>query len=205
MSGPRKRRFPKHSSRTLYLYFLIYNLGSRVPKLVREKVITQWLQGFTRHEIAENNGIGEGTVTEIVKDYVENHSDVDKQREFVVALMREGTDLDHFASSVRLNRFAEKLDVDQENFERFLANLEVYCFKKNMEINDFIKSVDDICSMSNRMQVPVKDLPHKLQQMLNEANLLAEEVKRKDKSWPAMDACLRRLRRRQQYAQLGFY
>ena len=74
-----------------------------------------------------------------------------------------------------------------------------------MEINDFIKSVNDVCSMSNRMQVPVKDLPHKLQQMLNEANLLAEEVKRKDKSWPAMDSILRRLRRSQQYAQQGFY
>ena len=56
-------------------------------------MITQWLQGFARHKIAENNGIGDGTVTEIVKDYGENHSDVDKQREFVVALMREGTDL----------------------------------------------------------------------------------------------------------------
>ena len=97
-----------------------------------------------------------------------------------MALMREGTDLDHFASSVRLNRFAEKLDVDQENFERFLVNLEVHCFKKNKEINDFIKSVNDICSMSNRMQVPVEDLPHKLQQMVNEANLLAEEVKQKE-------------------------
>ena len=61
------------------------------------------------------------------------------------------------------------------------------------------------CSMSNAMQVPVKDLPHKLQQMLNEANLLAEEVKRKDKSWPAMESILRRVRRREQYAQQGFY
>ena len=49
-----------------------------------------------------------------------------------------------------------------------------------MEINDFIKSVNDICSMSNGMQMPVKDLPHKLQQMLNEVNLLAEDVKRKE-------------------------
>jgi hypothetical protein len=179
-------------------------LGLKVPKLVREKVITEWLQGFTRNMIAENNNIGDGTVTEIVKDYRENRSDVDKQREFVAALMREGTDLDNFASSVRLNRFVEKHRIDQGNFETFLPNLEEYCFKKNMEINDFIKSVDDICSMSNRMQVPVKDLPHKLQQMLNEANLLAEEVKRKHKSWPVMDAIMRMMERNQQNGQQGF-
>ena len=107
--------------------------------------------------------------------------------------MREGTDLDHFASSVRLNRFAEKLDLDQENFE------------ENMEVNDFIKSVDDICSLSKRLQVPVKGLPHKLQEMLNEANLLAEEVRRKDKSWPKMDAIIRRMERNKQKRQQGFY
>lgn len=172
--------------------------------MVREKVITEWLQGFTRRVIAKNNNIGEGTVREIVKDYKENHSDVDKQREFVAALMREGTDLDSFASSVRLNRFAEKLGADQENFETFLTNLEEYCFKKNMNINDFIKSVDDLCSISERMQVPLKDLPHKLQQMLNEANLPAEEVKRKNKSWPVMEAIMRRMEHYQQNRQEGF-
>ena len=121
-------------------------------------------------------------------------------------LMREGTDLDNFASSVRLNRFVEKLGIDQENFETFLANLEEYCFKKNMEINEFIKSVDDSCSISKRMRVPVKDLPHKLQQMLNEANLLAEEVKRKKpgKFEKLMESYMRKKRRIQQNGQQGF-
>jgi hypothetical protein len=159
--------------------------------------MTEWLQGFTRDKIAENNGIGQATVTEIVKDYRENHSDVDKQREFVAALRREGTDLNNFGSSVRLNKFAEKFGIDQENFETFLPNLEEYCFKENMQVKDFIKIVDDICSLSKRMQVPVKDLLHKLQQML-------DEIKRKDKSWPKMDAIIRRMKRNQQYAQQGF-
>lgn len=187
-------------------YTFLYILGLKVPKLVREKVITEWLQGFTRDKIAENNGVGKGTVTEIVNDYRENHSDVDKQREFVAALRREGTDLDNFASSVRLNRFVEKLGIDQENFETLLANLEEYCFKKNMEINEFIKSVDDSCSISKRMQVPVKDLPQKLQQMFNEASLLAKEVKRTKpgKFEKLMDSYMRRMSRIQQNGQQGF-
>jgi hypothetical protein len=172
-------------------------LGLKVPKLVREKVITEWLQGFTRDKIAENNGIGQATVTEIVKEYRENYSDVDKQREFVSALRREGTGLDNFASSVRLNRFAEKFGIDEENFETFLPNLEEYCFKENMQVKDFIKIVDDICTLSKGMQVPVKDLLNKLQQML-------DEIKRKDKSWPKMDAMIRRMERNQRYAQRGF-
>jgi transposase len=42
-------------------------LASKIPKVVREKVITEWQQGQTRDNIAKNNDIGDGTVTEIIK------------------------------------------------------------------------------------------------------------------------------------------
>lgn len=155
---------------------------------------TEWLQGFTRDKIAENNSIGDGTVTEIVKGYKENHSDTDKQREFVVALMREGTDLSFIASSIRLKRFTERRGIKDVQLESLLVNVEEHCFKQNRNMNDFIKSVNDVCSMSNRMQVTVEELPHKLQQMVNEANQLAKEIKRKkaDKSWAWMDSYIKR-------------
>ena len=160
-------------------YIFLYNLGTKIPKVVREKVITEWLQGFTRDKIAENNDIGDGTVTEIINDYRENDSDIDKQREFVVALMRKGIDLNLFASSIRLNRFTERLGIDEEQLESFLVNVQEHCFKKNKETNDFIKSVNDACSMSNRMQVTVEELPQKQQQMVNDLNLLEKDIKRK--------------------------
>ena len=154
-------------------------MGTKIPKAVREKVLTEWLQGVTRDKIAENNGIAYGTVTEIIKDYRENHSDIDKQREFVLALMKEGTDLNLFASSIRLKRFTERLGIDEEQLESFLVNVQEHCFKKNKEANDFIKSVNDACSMSNKMQVTVEELPYKQQQMANELNLLEKDIKRK--------------------------
>ena len=135
------------------LIFSYIYLGLKIPKVVREKVITEWLQGFTRDKIAENNDIGDGTVTEIINDYRENDSDIDKQREFVVALMRKGIDLNLFASSIRLNRFTERLGIEEEQLESFLVNVQEHCFKKNKETNDFIKSVNDACSISNKMQV----------------------------------------------------
>ena len=143
----------------MFLYFLIYSLGSKIPKVVREKVITEWLQGLSRDKIAENNDIGDGTVTEIINDYRENDSDVDKQREFVVALMRKGIDLNIFAYSIRLNRFTERLGIEEEQLESFLVNVQEHCFKKNKEANDFKKSVNDACRMTNKMQVTVEELP----------------------------------------------
>ena len=100
--------------------------------------------------------------------------------------MREGTDLNLFASSIRLKRFTERLGIDEEQLESFLVNVQEHCFKKNKETNDFIKSVNDACSMSNRLQVTVEELPHKLQQMVNELNLLEKDIKRKKPEWTLM-------------------
>ena len=93
--------------------------------------------------------------------------------------MRKGIDLNLFASSIRLNRFTERLGIDEEQLESFLVNVQEHCFKKNKETNDFIKSVNDACSISNRMQVTVEELPYKLQQMVNELNLLEKDIKQK--------------------------
>lgn len=94
--------------------------------------------------------------------------------------MREGTDLSLFASSISLKRYTEKLGVNEEQIESLLVNVEEHCFKKRIETKEFIKIANDAgCNMSNRMQVSVEDLPHQLQQMVNESNLLAEEIERK--------------------------
>jgi signal transduction protein with GAF and PtsI domain len=96
-----------------------------------------------------------------------------------VALMREGTDLNLFASSIRLKKFTERLGIDEERLESFLVNVQEHCFKKNKETNDFIKSVNDACRVSNRMETSIEDLPEKLQDMKNELNLLEKDIKQK--------------------------
>jgi hypothetical protein len=96
-----------------------------------------------------------------------------------VALMREGTDLNLFASSIRLKKFTERLGIDEERLDSFLVNVQEHCFKKDKETNDFIKSVNDACRVSNRMETSIEDLPGKLQDMKNELNLLEKDIKRK--------------------------
>ena len=93
--------------------------------------------------------------------------------------MREGTDLNLFASSIRLKKFTERLGIDEERLDSFLVNAQEHCFKKDKETNDFIKSVNDACRVSNRMETSIEDLPGKLQDMKNELNLLEKDIKRK--------------------------
>jgi hypothetical protein len=66
----------------------------------------------------------------------------------------------------------------KKQLESFLVNVQEHCFKKNKETNDFIKSVNEACDMANKMQVSVKDLPYKIQQMVNESSRLTREIRR---------------------------
>ena len=47
---------------------------AKIPQSIKTKVLNEWLQGFTRNKIAENNGIGAGTVTDIHQQARKRHS-----------------------------------------------------------------------------------------------------------------------------------
>jgi hypothetical protein len=38
-------------------------MGGKIPKTITKRVITQWLYGFSRDQIAKDNQIGAGTVS----------------------------------------------------------------------------------------------------------------------------------------------
>ena len=78
-----------------------------------KKVITQWLYGISRDQIAKANQIGAGTVSAIIKqckeqkqqEYAaEDGSEFDLIRQVAVVLKREGLDVNSFASSIRLKK-----------------------------------------------------------------------------------------------------
>ena len=52
-------------------------MGGKIPTTITKRVITQWLYGFPRDQIAKANQIGAGTVSAIVKQCKEQ-----KQQEY---------------------------------------------------------------------------------------------------------------------------
>jgi hypothetical protein len=89
-------------------------MGGKIPSTIRRQVITQWLYGFSRDQIAKANQIGAGTVSEIIKQCKQkehpdgNYSEFDLIRELSVMLKREDVDVNTFASSIRLQRKLEQ-------------------------------------------------------------------------------------------------
>jgi hypothetical protein len=94
-------------------------MGGKVPEPIRSKVLREWLEGIPRRQIARENQIGTGTVSEIIKTIKEIDSEarIDILRETVIMLRREGLSIDDFAQSIHLKQFLNKLGLNDEQLE----------------------------------------------------------------------------------------
>ncbi len=77
-------------------------MGSKIPRPVRLEVIRKWLQGQRRDQIANEIGIGAGTVSGIVKEYRKDDPEFDLLREVALNLKNRGMSIESFAALIRL-------------------------------------------------------------------------------------------------------
>ena len=73
----------------------------------RAQVIKEWLSGNTRDEIAQNNKIGAGSVSNIINDWKKglDNTDYYSMRELSIFLKKEGITLNDLGPLVRLNNY----------------------------------------------------------------------------------------------------
>jgi chromosome segregation ATPase len=159
-------------------------MTSRLPPEIKEQVLTLWLKAYSRDDIAKIVGIGSGTVSEIIKDYNRRNLGFDLQREFVVAIKKEGTNVRQYARVIRLQRLLESHSLAAEQIESFIANAAIQCFKRNEDLSKFIGDVNKTADLSNKTKVPVEELPvhiqekeRKLQSLTMDVFLIKEEKK----------------------------
>jgi hypothetical protein len=96
---------------------------AKIPPSIKTKVISEWLQGTSRTKIARNNGIGAGTVTDIHQQARNSDiPDIDLMSELALMLKKEGLDVNHFASTVRLKKVLDRIELPRKNWN--------YCLKR---------------------------------------------------------------------------
>lgn len=139
-------------------------MGGRIPEPIRRKVLTEWLDGHTREQIAKDNQIGTGTVSEIIKAIKEKDSEaqLDVLRETAVMLRREGLSIDDFVESIRLKRFLDEMGLKEEKIEDFARQLDIYCFKRGLTPDKFMDLVANISSLSDKLGIPMEELPDRI-------------------------------------------
>jgi hypothetical protein len=84
-------------------------MPTAIDAQVKKQVINQWLSGDSRDRIAADNGIGAGTVTNIINEWKKGveASEYDSVRELAVYSKKEGFGLSHIAASTRLSNYIQ--------------------------------------------------------------------------------------------------
>jgi hypothetical protein len=152
-------------------------MGGKIPEPIRRKVLRQWLEGTPRRQIARENQIGTGTVSEIIKAIKEKDSEarIDVLMETAVIFRRENLNTDTLLESIRLKHFLDEIDLKGEKLEDFARQLEIHSFKRGLTPDTFMNLVANISSLSDSLGVPFEELPESIKsskELLNDTNVL---------------------------------
>jgi hypothetical protein len=157
-------------------------MGGKIPSTIRRQVITQWLYGFSRDQIAKANQIGAGTVSEIIKQCKQkehpcgNYSEFDLIRELAVMLKREDVDVNTFASSIRLQRKLDEKGLNEEQIESFMENVDVYCFCHDLKPEEFINTINKVSVLSDNLGIPIDEIPEYIRQEEERLKEIRQEI-----------------------------
>lgn len=184
-------------------------MGGNIPRPIKSKVIRKWLDGLNREQIAREEEISTGTVSNIIKECRQNDSEFDLMRQVAVKLKNEEDSIESFAPLVRLREIlrrelslslslldkktiGEEEDQDaktqqvrdeepelEEKLESLLHGLVVFCFKQNLSIKDFVNVIHEICSTANKLGIPLDNLPSYVKELESNSHKLAEEIEEK--------------------------
>jgi len=135
-------------------------MGRRIPPLIKTAVLKQWLKGVSRDNIAINNQIASGSVSSIIQEFKNKDiPDIDLLREVGVALKKEDLDLIHFASSMRLRKMLDNLDLPEERIEKFLEHLCVFFYKDDdRNVEKFLLQLESVYEMAVNLDVSIYDI-----------------------------------------------
>jgi hypothetical protein len=121
--------------------------------------------GNPRNKIAENNGIGAGTVTAIHQQTRNKEiPDLDLLRETALMLKKEGLDVNHFASSVRLKKVLDRIGLPEEKLELLLEDISVHSLHLEIDEREFLSKMDEILQMAYELDIPISDVLIKISQ-----------------------------------------
>jgi hypothetical protein len=154
---------------------------TKTPRIIKERVIRQWLQGHTREHIAKVNDIGVGTVSAIINEAraQKEYYDIDFLRQISLMLKEEGVEIFFLGFALRLKKIMEENDINEEDqLETIISQFATYCFKNNLSYDTLMASGVEALNLAHKFGISVEKIPEYIIQGKNIIDRL--EAKRRE-------------------------
>jgi len=158
-------------------------LSNPIPHKIKVQVLHQWIQGIPRDRIAENNDIGRGTVSNIIKQFKTTVPDIDLMRETALQIKKEDLEIFTYAASIRLRRLLEQLNITEDQVENLLEEISIYCFKQQITPKDFVLKINEVSDLAMDLQTPIHKLPSFVNQLSSHKGKLEREIANKKQEY----------------------
>ena len=151
-------------------------MPAAIDPVIKKQVVNQWLSGDSRDRIAADNGIGTGTVSNIIDEWKKTVEDSDYEsiRELSVFCNKQGITLNALASCIRLNNYIQSLgaNANESTLESLIANL------ANYPDRDPAKLIEAAAQISES-GIPLEKLEEHVNSLKSEKETLQREIDEK--------------------------
>jgi hypothetical protein len=175
-------------------------MPAAIDPVIKKQVVNQWLSGDSRDRIADDIGIGAGTVSNIIDEWKKRVQDSDYEsiRELSVFCKKQGIALNTLTSCIRLNNYIQSLgaNANESSLESLIANL------VNYPDRDPAKLIEAAAQISES-GIPLEKLEDHVKALKAEKETLQREVDEKRAILDSVDEDVEsRTKLLEEYAQM---
>ena len=151
-------------------------MPSRLPDNYKSLVIQEWLNGEQRDKIAVDNGLGAGSVTNIVNEWrtALGFPTADALRELAVTLRRVGITATQCALGFRIATLMLRIGVKEDSFESFISDIYNRCKDIGLSPQNIAFHLADLLEFSKT--VSLSKIPDYIKEKTNEKGKLEEKI-----------------------------
>ena len=144
-------------------------MPAAIDPVIKKQVIVQYLQGVSRDRIAADNGVGTGTVSNIIDEWKRGVQDSDYEtvRELAIHCKKEGVNLGDFMSALRIKNHIQQTGADEEQVEQFITRCAA-----SQDPQKLVDALDKI----GHIDVPLEELEEHIKLKQAEKETLLHEI-----------------------------
>ena len=159
-------------------------MGRRIPRSIKEKVISRWLRGKLRDLIARELILSTGSVTTIIQEHRRKDLQFDLLRVVALQLREQDITVESFAPLIRFRRLlkeeysasGQSTEVQDKAIDALMEALRVFCFNRKTTVPDFGNQVYVLCQTANKFVVALEDMPAYVINLEKTANAMINKL-----------------------------